>query len=29
METVKVDAVYLMALESFEDVTADLPRISA
>jgi putative transposase len=26
MKTLKVEAVYLMAYESFEDVTADLPR---
>jgi transposase InsO family protein len=26
METLKVEAVYLMAYETFEDVTADLPR---
>ena len=26
MKTLKVEAVYLMAYETFEDVTADLPR---
>jgi putative transposase len=26
MKTVKVEAVYVAAYESFEDVTADLPR---
>ena len=26
MKTLKVEAVYLMDLETFEDVTADLPR---
>jgi putative transposase len=26
MKTLKVEAVYLMAYESFEDVTAELPR---
>ena len=26
MKTLKVEAVYLMAYESFEDVAADLPR---
>jgi integrase-like protein len=26
MKTLKVEAVYLMAYESFEDVIADLPR---
>jgi putative transposase len=26
MKTLKVEAVYLAAYESFEDVTADLPR---
>jgi len=26
MKTLKVDAVYLAAYETFEDVTADLPR---
>jgi putative transposase len=26
MKTLKVEAVYLMAYEAFEDVTADLPR---
>ena len=26
MRTLKVDAVYLVAYETFEDVTADLPR---
>jgi putative transposase len=26
MKTMKVEAVYLMAYESFEDVIADLPR---
>ena len=26
MKTLKVEAVYLMASETFEDVTADLPR---
>ena len=26
MKTVKVEALYLMAYETFEDVTADLPR---
>ena len=26
MKTLKVEAVYLMAQEAFEDVTADLPR---
>ena len=26
MKTLKVEAVYLMACEPFEDVTADLPR---
>jgi putative transposase len=27
MKTLKVEAVYLMAYETFEDVTADLPRV--
>ena len=27
MKTLKVEAVYLMACQTFEDVTADLPRI--
>src|SRR5437016_7556726 len=27
MKTLKVEAVYLMAYETFEDVTADLPRL--
>jgi hypothetical protein len=26
MRTLKVEAVYLMAYETFEDITADLPR---
>jgi len=26
MKTLKVEAVYLMAYETFDDVTADLPR---
>jgi len=26
MKTLKVEAVYLVAYETFEDVTADLPR---
>jgi putative transposase len=26
IKTLKVEAVYLMAYETFEDVTADLPR---
>ena len=26
MKTLKVEAVYLMSYETFEDVTADLPR---
>ena len=26
MKTLKVDAVYLMAYDSFEDVVSDLPR---
>ena len=26
MKTLKVEAVYLMGYETFEDVTADLPR---
>ena len=26
MKTLKVEAVYLMAYDTFEDVTADLPR---
>jgi putative transposase len=28
MKTLKVEAVYLMDYETFEDVTADLPRLS-
>jgi putative transposase len=28
MKTLKVDAVYLTAYETFEDVIADLPRLS-
>ena len=27
MKTLKVEAVYLMEYETFDDVTADLPRI--
>jgi putative transposase len=27
MKTLKVEAVYLTAYETFEDVTADLPRL--
>ena len=29
MKTLKVEAVYLMAYETFDDVTADLPRASS
>lgn len=28
MKTLKVEAVYLMAYETFKDVTADLPRFN-